>query len=401
MTERDRVLLSLLAYELFRQELQIDVAAVDWESVIDEGTRHAVTALLYPGMRQIAGVPEEELSKARGAAIASAEASEHMLNSQRTVLDLLQEKGIPCAVLKGTSVAMHYPHPELRIPGDIDLLVDRENIQAACLVLEKNGFALAYTNEKHLCFQKRELWIEVHRMVSEFPDIAKGIFTDEYLLSALRHVRTVEIDGISFPVLTGMYQTISLLAHLEGHIRGSGIGLRQLCDWAVAVHAQREEIGETELALLDRCGLLFFAKIATRLCEKYLGLPPFEWSVNVPDATADALMHDILASGNFHSQDMNPFSIVRAWGVLADADKAENGKKSSMLRSYGHYLRFRVRHEYPWAKSGLWIVVFGVFYPFRWIVRMLLGKRKKVSLSQSVRSAQRRETLLRELRLYR
>ena len=111
MTEREEVLLSLLAYELFQQKPQIHASAVDWAAVLDEGTRHAVTALLYPGMRQIAGVPEEVLGRARGAAIAAAEASEHMLNSQRAILTLLQERDIPCAVLKGTSIALHYPHP--------------------------------------------------------------------------------------------------------------------------------------------------------------------------------------------------------------------------------------------------------------------------------------------------
>lgn len=400
ISEREEVLLSLLAYEMFRRKPQIDVSAADWASVLDEGTRHAVTALLYPGMRQIAGVPEEVLDRARGAAIAAAEASERMLNSQRTVLTLLQERDIPCAVLKGTSLALHYPHPELRIPGDIDLLVDRESLQEVCIELEENGFVAAVADEKHLCFQKRELWVEVHLIVSMFPGSEKGSFAKEYMLGALRHVQTAEIAGISFPALTDMYQLISLLSHMAHHISGNGIGLRQLCDWAVTVHAQREKIGEAELTLLDRCGLLYFAKIATRICEKYLGLPPCEWSADAPDATADALMYDALDSGNFRSQNQRAFRGVLSRGVLMGAHEIENSEKSSALSSYGQYIRHRIRREHPRAKVGLWIAVFGVFYIFRWIVRMLLGKRKKVKLSQAVRSAMRREKLFRELRLY-
>jgi hypothetical protein len=400
MAEREEVLLSLLAYELFRQELQIDASTVDWASVLDEGTRHAVTALFYPGMKQVAAVPEEILGRARGAAIAAAELSEHMLNSQRTVLTLLQEKGIPCAVLKGTSIALYYPHPELRIPGDIDLLVDRDKLHEVCIALEGSSFMLAHTDEKHLCFQKRDLWLEVHPIISVFPDSEKGIFTTEYMLSALRFVQTVKIAGISFPALTGMYQIISLLVHMGKHLSDEGIGLRQLCDWAVTVHAQREKIGEAELALLDSCGLLYFARIVTRLCEKYLGMPPCVWSADAPDTSADALMNDILNSGNFQSQYQRPFWGLLTRGVLMDAYDIENSTISSTIRSYRQYIRSRIRQDFPWAKGRLWIAVFGVFYPLRWIILMLLGKRKKVNLSQAIRFARRREKLLRELRLY-
>jgi len=400
ITERENILLSLLGYEMFQRKLQIDAVVVDWMSVLDEGTRHAVTSLLYPGMRQTAEVPETVLAKARGAAIAAAEASEHMLNSQRAVLTLLQERDIPCAVLKGTSIALHYPHPELRIPGDIDLLVERERIQETCIALEEDGFAPALADARHRCFQKQELWVEVHPMVSLFPDSEKGIFTKEFMLGALQHVQTVKIAGIPFPMLTGMYQIISLLSHMERHFSAAGFGLRQLCDWAITIHAQREEIGEAELTLLDRCGLLYFAKITTRVCEKYLGLPPCEWSADAPDATVDALMYDILVSGNFQSQNQRPFWGILTWGVQADSDKVANSAKSSTLRSYSQYIRRRIQYDFPWAKSRLWIAFFGLFYPFRWIVLRLLGKRKKVNLSRAIRYARRREKLLRELKLY-
>lgn len=396
-TKETEILLSLLAYELFQKKPLIDASMVDWASVIDEGIRHAVTALLYPGMRQITEVPEENLGRVRGAAIFAAEISESLLNSQQAVLTLLQERDIPCAVLKGTSVACHYPHPELRVPGDIDLLVDDENLEAVCDALEENHYVLAQKGDMHICFQKHDLWVEVHRMVSTFPDNEKGEYTRKHMLDALCHVQTARIYGVSFPVLTGIYQLIALLTHMERHLTSAGIGLRQMCDWAITVHARREEIGEAELALLERCGLLRFAKIATKLSEKYLGLPPCGWSADVPDALADALMRDILEGGNFQSQyQARPFS-----GVFTDVYNVENGTIGTVLRSYVRYIRKRARDEHPWAKSGFWTAVFCVFYPLRWIVWMLMGKRRMAVLSQSFRSSQSREKVLRELKLYR
>lgn len=397
ITEKEEALLSLLACELFRREPQINASAVDWASLLDEGNRHAVAALLYPGMRQITETPEELLARARGAALAAAEASERMLNSQQAVLALLRERDIPCAVLKGTSVACHYPHPELRVPGDIDLLVDAEDFEEACDALIADGFALSYDSEKHICFQKRDAWVEMHRMVSVFPENEKGCFTSEYMREALQHTAMKQLGSADFPMLSGMYQLIALLAHMEQHLSTSGLGLRQLCDWAVTAHAQREEIGKMELALLDRCGLLHFAKIVTRLCEMHLGLPPFGWSADAPLALMDTVMRDILDGGNFQSQDQ-----IRPLGnVLTDAYNIQDSAKNSILRNYIQNIRNRVRYEYPWAKSSLWIPFFSVFYPLRWTVWMLQGKRKKVNLSQAIRSAQIRESFLRELRLYR
>ena len=39
---------------------------------------------------------------------------------------------VPYVVLKGTSAAKYYPHPELRIMGDIDIITRHEDFDRAC-----------------------------------------------------------------------------------------------------------------------------------------------------------------------------------------------------------------------------------------------------------------------------
>ena len=80
-----QTLLVLLAYELFQKKLEVDASDVDWTAVLTEGDKHAVTALLYPGLRLLNGVPEDTIAKARSAAITAAIASESMLKSQRDI----------------------------------------------------------------------------------------------------------------------------------------------------------------------------------------------------------------------------------------------------------------------------------------------------------------------------
>ena len=181
-------LLALLAHEIFDQAIDIDASTVDWSAVLAEAQCHKVTALMYPAIRSMDGVPEAVFNKVCGTAIAVAAASEAMLKEQRRILDLLEARQIPCAVLKGTSVAYLYPHPELRTIGDIDILVDEENLDEACKALQADGFAPSYTAEKHLCLQKGAVWVEMHRMVSVFPESEKGRFTKQTMADALHHM---------------------------------------------------------------------------------------------------------------------------------------------------------------------------------------------------------------------
>ena len=398
MTEKKETnaLLALLTYEIFDQAIDIDASTVDWSAVLAEAQRHKVTALMYPAIRSMDGVPEAIFNKVCGTAIAVATASEAMLKEQRRILDLLEARQIPCAVLKGTSVAYLYPHPELRTIGDIDILVDEENLDEACKALQADGFAPSYTAEKHLCLQKGAVWVEMHRMVSVFPESEKGRFTKRYMTDALRHTQGVEISGVRFPMLSGAYQIIALLAHMEQHLATSGIGLRQVCDWAVTAHALRNCFDGETLALLERCGLLRFARIMTRLCERYLGLPPCPWTADASDALVDAMLSDVLEGGNFHAQ----YAKRPLADVLTDAYDVSGKGRNSLFRNYIRYLKKYLRQNEPWAKSKLWLPVFGVFLPVRWGVRVLLGKRKKINLVHAVGMARERERLLREMKLY-
>lgn len=399
LTEKKKTnaLLALLAHEIFDQAIDIDASTVDWVAAIEEAKRHKVTALLYPAIRSMDGVSEAIFNKVCGTAITVAAASEAMLKEQQRILDLLEVHQIPCAILKGTSVAYLYPHPELRTIGDIDILVDEQKLNEACAFLQEQGFVPTCTAEKHLCLQKGAVWVEMHRMVSVFPESEKGRFTKQFMLEALCHTQTAEIKGVRFPMLSDVYQIISLLAHMEQHLATSGIGLRQVCDWAVTVDALRDCFDGESLTLLERCGLLQFAKIMTRLCEKYLGMPPCSWTTDASESLVDAMLADVLDGGNFQSQyTERPFT-----AVLTDAYDAGGKGKSSIFHSYIQYLQKYIRQNCPWAKSRMWIPVFGIFLPARWSVRVLLGKRRKVNLTQAVRTARKREKLLRELELYR
>ena len=391
-----QMILSLLGYELFGHELKDDAANIDWEKMLDEANAHAITALLYSGIRKLKDVPEQIVSRVRGAAIQAAIRSETVLNAQKEVLELFHANGVPAAVLKGTSVACFYPHPELRVPGDVDILVGKDKVDAAGALLKNAGFEFDHDIEKHSCYHSEEISVELHRVVSLFPDLEKGKFTASFMDGALNHREMETLDEVSFPALSKSYQLVSLLAHMEQHMATSGIGLRQLCDWAVTVHWLRDDIGQEDVELLERCGLLRYAGIMTRICEKYLGLPACAQFGDAPEELVDAVMEDILAVGNFHAQQGKRTMSA----VMMNRQENLNQGKSWVVVNYIHYVCRRVKQSYSWAKSPLWILLFCVYFPAQWLVRVFTGRRKMVSISEAIQTAKSREKLLRDMKLY-
>ena len=357
LSAETRAMLNLLACELFGREMEIDASKVDWHCVLAEANRHVLTAFLYPGLRRLNGVPEEILSRARNAAMLSAARMEEPLRAQDGVLELMRSRGIPCAVLKGFSAACRYPHPELRVPGDIDLLVGNENLERACAALEQAGYRRDHETEMHVNFVGSGLSLEVHRSASVFPDTEKGRAARAYMEQALRHTEPVELHGYAIPVLAVPYQLVSLLAHMERHMGQAGIGLRQICDWAVAVQARR----------------------GGRLAD-----------LNVFQS-----LHKKSSSTCFHVQEGER----RISGVMmALGDQAT--KENTVVHNYIDNIRRRVRQNYPWAKSRLWLPLFCAYFPLQWFYRVLRGKRTPVRIHAAIRLAKSRERLLRSLKLY-
>ena len=391
-----KMLLSLLANELFGQALPESHADVDWEKLIEEANDHAITALLYGGLKRLNGVPKEILNRVRASAISSAMRSQSMLQVQAEVLNALAVQQIDCAVLKGMSVACHYPHPELRVPGDIDLLIGSANLEAACKAMEGIGFVADHETGLHTAMRRKDVDVELHRKVTTFPDTEKGAWAAAYMEQALQQLSRQEISGHTFPTLQRSFQLISLLTHMSRHMRSSGIGIRQLCDWAVTVHHLREKINQEDIAILENCGLLRFASITTHMCEKYLGLPECEWTQDVPEELVDAAMADMLESGNFHAKREN-----REFDTMLMTPYESNlTSRSSVFHNYFSFIRKRLNENYSWAKSSLWIPVFAVFFPLRWLFLVIIGKRKMIHVSQALHHAKSRDNMLHDLQLF-
>lgn len=294
MNNTEIVLLGLLRRALFGQPFVIEPAEIDWAQLYQEARAHTIQLLLYDAMtgQELDSMPLSIANMWRLDAFQILQRNLSLLREQERILNTLRKSNIPVAVFKGSACAENYPRPEMRCLGDIDLLVAKADIHLAQQLLKRQGYT--ERNEAclwHVALQRDKYVVELHFAASGIPDGVVGERLVQYLQS--------------LPQLDISQQAIALLLHKLNHLRKDGLGLRQLCDWALFVQKWIDEELWTQLKpRLESFGLLYFAKVITRLCVEYLGLPEqaAPWCMEADRILTADLLQDILQTGNFGSK---------------------------------------------------------------------------------------------------
>ena len=389
-------LMQLLAYELFNAELTVACDNEKWNEVIDLAQKHSVEPIIYLSAKRLSSVPDKVLGTLRSSTISSALRNEKILAVQEELIRLFEKLDIPCAILKGSSVSTYYPYSDIRILGDIDILVDESNLNNACNILTDVGYYHSSGHSFHECYEGNGIHVELHQAVSDFPENDKGRYTAAFMKDALNYTIVERLGDYRYPVLDASHQITALLSHMERHMTNTGIGLRQLCDWAVTVEHYRNVIDDGVLNILTQCGLLRFAEALTKACTIYLSLPKFKWAEEVSDVMADKMISEIITSGNIPNIDTD-----RGLSSVFVSQAETDNKKTTLLGQYISNINKRARTEYPHIGAcPISNPLFWLFYPARWWIRSLLGEREKINVYKTLSIAYKRKKLYDELRIF-
>ncbi len=194
-------------------------------------------------------------------------------------------------ILKGTSAAQYYPHPECRTMGDIDIFTRREDFDQAYCELLENGYQITNENEREVSFNKNGITLELHRYFASLNDEKQAKYLDDLIIANINdsHVLPDDINGLV------------ILEHINQHLE-NGLGLRQIIDWMMFVDKCLPDEKWISFSHYARSiGLEMLAIVATRMCELYLGLPRREWCARADEKHCRQLIDYILSCGNFGS----------------------------------------------------------------------------------------------------
>lgn len=310
-------LLALLRMALHERPEDFDpVSDAQWLEVLAESRRQAVAGLVCSGIRQLdkSLMPSPAVRVSFLAELDAVEKrSAHVEKAAEKLVSMFHEKGFSPVVQKGPAIASLYPHPTQRSSGDIDLYFNVSEFEAARAMVGHAGIPVNDAPDGSINYIWNDVMVEHHRHFFDSPDMFAGV-----------EVPSAEAD------------MLLLSSHILKHSVGSGIGLKQFCDMAVACRTLDGRYDRNGfLARISDAHLIRWQRMLETFLMDYLGveerfLPALSAGMKRLDAAP--LLKIVLSGGNFGH-----------YHPARHADATEKVRKRSTLLLFVRRLPFAMK----------------------------------------------------------
>ncbi len=400
MNTNSQIFLKLIQEALYEKPNMFPAdTTIDWQNVYTETKHQTVVCLLAPLLNTMKYTIPEPIKEVFSEDVGKNVISFHRhLHYQNEAIEALQRQNVPVVVLKGCVAAANYPFPEYRTPGDIDLFIPVESFETArdCLLRQNYKLASGETGElssiakqKHLALQKDDILLELHVSPFLIPDTQLDAILNNYMYRGFNNIQFLSLEGYEIPTLPVLQNALEFLIHIQGHLCGMGIGLRQILDWSFFVEKQLSaDIYEQQLLpILRKSGLETFANVLTRMCQLHLGLPEdlAPWCLNANAKTCEQLLNFILLQGNFGKKNAN-----------------DNGARA--LSRLGHPVHFFKEIQFVGLKNFPNFSNNKILKHFAWIPQtgryLKYVFQNKSTLNHDIREGKQRRLLFESLKLF-
>lgn len=396
INENFKALFCLIRRSLWKTNEQLENSNLSWQEIFNEAKHQTVSAIAFDGTRDIESIDSDVFKKWQNYTALELINNENVLIEQEKLLKLLNKNNIQSIILKGASAAINYSKPELRAMGDIDFLIDLNEFEKANNILINNGYKLTNnTHRTHFVYQKNNCYFEMHKKANGIPENDTGEIINNILMDAVAKSKEAEFNGHRFSMLSNTQQALTLILHIQNHMQMGGLGLRQICDWAVFIANVDENEMDEVLGTLESCGLLTFTKVITKLCVLHLGLNQdgVKWSLDAEDELCDFLIKDFLLSGNFGRKNKEIYGA----GNLITIKRNER----SLLNNVFHNYIVRSKLEWQITKKYPFISYFAPFYyPTRYLFKIITGKKSLTHTVTSMRVSTSRRKVYDKLKIF-
>ncbi len=253
MKRSSEILLSFLRAGLGGEKpsLPSDMGPGDWFNLFTDSCGQAVQGVVFDAVALFEDEVPSELLVSWKRVVANLEDTYALMGNAVTMeMEKWRENGIETVLLKGLESASFYPHPEHRVNGDIDLWLPRkEDWGKARSVLEERGIDFKLDSDGDMAY-----------------GVGGGIVVE-------LHREGLRMDGPAGVLLL-------LCEHILHHAMVFGVGLRQICDYRLALEHYKGTDVEVE-----------FREAAT---DRGLG----KW-LTVLDSLPEPFLEIVLEDGNF------------------------------------------------------------------------------------------------------
>ena len=307
----DRQLLALLRAGLWGEAPQAElfVPSTDWPLLHRSARRQTVAGVAFAGVERLPAScrPPREVLLAWYADARRIAAASHRVDE---VLSLVTARyraaGLRPVLLKGQGVARLYRDASLRQAGDIDLYFGEACMRADAVASGWSGVEAHPATRYHRSFTWQGVTVENHSRYVDFyaPRNRRAWAHISSRLALTDGSMLRLVDGSEVAVPSARMNALYLFLHLMHHFLQTGVGLRQLCDWACLLRRHGRSLDGAALSAdLGSLGMLRAAGALARIVVEELGVPPCSVPAELlaagRESDARLMLDDILASGNF------------------------------------------------------------------------------------------------------
>lgn len=276
----------------------------EWEGVFDMARKQTVTALIYQGVCLLPESdfpPQDILLKWVSAVDVIERLNRKMNKSLEELYGMFVQNGLQPVLQKGQGVASFYKNPLSRECGDIDLYFPQKgDVQKAVDFVRKNGGRVSLMPDKSYNFRFRNTEIEIHPFLIDICNPFKGRYIKEIEESSGYVKMCLNGSKTEILVPTPFVNLLLLNTHILKHALGWGIGMRQLCDMAMACYSLNGSYSKEDMQYYcKKFGLCRWTRLLNAFMTDFLGLDEKYMLTDKRETSAEILKDIILEGGNF------------------------------------------------------------------------------------------------------
>ena len=277
-------------------------------------------------------------------------------NRLSIIRELVNElKGIPYFFVKGQVLSAYYPEPSLRTMGDIDIVVQKKDLDKVKSAFIRQGFEIFDNESDTLIGFKHDFEFEIHTSLID------GALGNEKATEYFSHCW----DRVEDNKLDKNYHFLFVIQHMKGHMAGKSVGFRQFMD--VAFFAQDHELDwkwiRNELAQID---MLEFTKKIFAFIERCFNVKsPFETDT-IDDYFFEQAINQIYRGGVFGLDDETLYHMPVTKQAIFDGDDLKTAQCRYLVKQlFPDYKTMSTLYYCSYVKKSR------VLLPIAWMHRFL------------------------------
>lgn len=306
----------------------------EWEALYRLAARQTVLGVVWEGIRLLPsgwGPPRSLMARWLLAVERLAEAHRCMEMRMRELQEGWNRHGLTAVLMKGHRVASMYPKPERRACGDIDWYFPvPSEWRRALRVAEAQGAMPEMDSDGDLHYTWKDTLVEHHRRWDHLSSPSGRRF--------LKQLEGEEgyADWNGGKVLAPLSDLVMLNTHILKHALVLGVGLRQLCDLAMAYRFYQGSYDTKRLKeIIQRLGLRKWTELLHSVLVEVIGLPesclPFPLEKR---REVHGLMRQVWKDGNFgmHRDEQESYQQKGRWGKMKYMVSGFSEKVNGLVR---------------------------------------------------------------------